>query len=139
MRARARSALSAYLLEEAAAIELRGNKRAARRLSQRNDLMMAAEQQVIAIATLGETEYILDGLEQLGDAYLLLHDDLLAAPAPRRLDGVQQAIYAETVADRASILKRKARMYYSKGLEFADQAGWEGSARERLAQRVSRL
>ena len=139
MRARARSALSVYLLEEAAALELKGNKKAARRLSQRNDLMLAAEQQVIAIANLGETEYILDGLQHLGDAYLQLHDDLLAAPAPRQLDDVQQAIYAETVASRASILSRKARMYYGKGLELADQVGWEGSARERLAQRLSRL
>lgn len=139
MRARARAALASYLLSEAAALELRGDKKAARRLSARNDLMVAAEQQVVAIARLGETEYILTGLQQIGDSYLLLHDDLLAAPAPRRLDAAQELIYTETVAERAGILRRKAKMYYDKGLQLADQVGWQGQARDELADRVAQL
>lgn len=139
MRARARSALASYLLAEAAELELKGDKKAARRLGARNDLMIAAEQQVVAIARLGETEYILDGLQQIGDSYLQLHDDLLAAPAPRKLDAAQELIYSETVAERAGILRRKAKMYYDKGLQLADQVGWQGHARDELAARVEQI
>lgn len=137
MQARARAALTDHLLEEAAQLSLTGNKKAARHLSQRNDLMMAAEQQVIAIAMLAESEYILAGLLQLGDAYLLLHDDLLATTPPRSLDEVQQAIYAETIAEKAAVLRRKAFVYYGKGVELADQVGWQGHLRDDLMERLN--
>ncbi|MFT4976864.1 MAG: hypothetical protein ACI8S6_002769, partial [Myxococcota bacterium] len=139
MRARARAARARYLLDEAAVLELKGDKKAARRLSARNALMIAAEQQVLAIVQLGETEYILVGLQEVGDAYLRLHDDLLAAPAPRKLDAAMVVIYTEAVASKAGILKRKARQYYGTGLRFAEEAGWEGGARDSLSLRLSRL
>lgn len=139
MRARARAALVDYLLDEAAGFELKGDKKAARRLQKRNTLMLSAEQQVISIAQLGETEYILVGLQRVGDAYLRLHDDLLAAPPPRKLSDAQEAEYTTLVAERSGILKRKARVYYDKGLQLADQVGWEGKAREALAARLAQL
>ena len=112
MRARARAALTETMLEEAAGLELVGNKKAARRLATRGSLMVAAEKQVIAIARLGEPEYALAGLVLLGDAYIMLHDDILTAPPPRRLSDDEVVIYRAEVEGRVAILSAKAKNYY---------------------------
>lgn len=139
MRARARSALVEALLDEAAGLALVGNKKAARRLTKRSDLMLAAEQQVIAIARLGEPEYALQGLVLLGDAYIMLHDDMLAAPAPRRLSDEEEVIYRAEVEGRVGILTAKAKNYYGEGVKLAARVGWEGAVTETLAARHDAL
>ena len=63
---------------------------------------MAAEQQVIAIARLGEPEYALAGLVMLGDAYIMLHDDMLAAPVPRRLSDEEEVLYRAELEGRVA-------------------------------------
>lgn len=139
MRARARAALIRVMLDEAAGLELVGNKKAARRLSERSGLMVAAEQQVIAIARLGEPEYALDGLVLLGDAYIMLHDDMLAAPAPRRLSDEEAVIYRAEVEGRVKILSAKAKNYYGEGVKLATRVGWEGALAETLQARHDAL
>ena len=113
MRARARAALVGVMLDEAGELTLRGDKKAARRLKKRSALMMAAEQQIIAIAHLDEPEYALAGLVMLGDAYIMLHDDMLAAPAPRKLDDDQEVIYLAEIESKVQILSAKAKNYLS--------------------------
>lgn len=139
MRARARAALAQTMLQEAQGLELRGNKKAARRLSQRSALMVGAEQQVIAIARLGEPEYALAGLLLLGDAYIMLHDDMLAAPAPRRLSSDEEVIYRAEVEGRVKILSAKAKNYYGEGVKLAARVGWEGALASTLAARHDAL
>ena len=139
MRARARAALVETMLTEAQELELRGNKKAARRLSQRSALMVGAEQQVIAIAHLGEPEYALAGLQLLGDAYIMLHDDMLAAPAPRRLSDDEVVIYQAEVEGRVKILSAKAKNYYGEGVKLATRVGWEGALTQTLAARHDAL
>ena len=98
MRSRARIAIARYLLNEAGDLTLSGDKRAARRLARRAELMGMAEQQIIAIARLGEPEYILDGMMLMGDAYLILYDDMNAAAPPTTLSEAE--IEASTFAEK---------------------------------------
>lgn len=126
IRARARAAVVHHLLDEAASIPLVGNKRAARNLKRRAALMSQAEDQVIAIARLKQVEYALLGVEQLGDAYMRLHDDMLAAPPPHRLTDEQVAIYRQEVASKAKILQAKAWRFYDEGVSLALRSGWQG-------------
>ena len=139
VRARARAHLAGYLLQEAAALELIGDKKAARRLQERSDLMIAAEQQILAIVQLGEPEYALEGLRMIGDAYLQLYDDLLAAPPPAGLDDAQAAIYRAEVEKKATILRDKARVYYDHGIRLAERLDWQGSIRADLHARFEAL
>jgi tetratricopeptide (TPR) repeat protein len=131
MRARARAALARVMLDEAAGLTLVGNKKAARRLGERSALMVAAEQQVIAIAHLGEPEYALAGLLLLGDAYIMLHDDMLADE--------EVVIYRAEVESRVKILSAKAKNYYGEGLKLATRVGWEGALGETLSARHDAL
>jgi len=139
MRARARTALTQTMLDEAASLELVGNKKAARRLGKRSALMVAAEQQVIAIARLGEPEYALEGLVLLGDAYIILHDDMIAAPPPRKLSDEEVVIYRAEVEGRVKILSAKAKNYYGEGVKLATRVGWEGAVASVLAARHDAL
>lgn len=135
LQARARTAVAGHLLAEAETLALEGNKKARRRLLARTELMVAAEAHVIAVARLGEPEYILEGLRLLGDAYLALHDDMLAAPPPGRLDAEQRALYAEAVAERAAVLPAKALRYYDEGVQVAVRTAWEGEVVQELRAR----
>lgn len=135
MQARARHAVLAAALEDAAELELEGNKKAARNLERRARAMKDAEAQITRIAELGELEYILAGLRDLGDAYLQLHDDFVAAPAPRRLTADQVGLYREQVDKRAAALPRKALGFYEMGLDLAVRRGWEGELLEDIRKR----
>ncbi|MEL6344882.1 MAG: hypothetical protein AAFV53_17325 [Myxococcota bacterium] len=139
MQSRARFALVEAMLNEARELELVGDKKAARRLQARSDLMIAAERQVVAIAELGEPEYALEGIVLLGDAYLHLYDDLLAAPPPRKLDDTQIAIYRQEVEGKAAVLTSKARAYFDQGVQFAQRVDWQGAARQALADRLEAM
>ena len=135
MRARGRLALAAYLFERAGRIPLRGDRRAARALKRRAHLLSQGERQVTAIAKLGEPEQVLRGLVLLGDAYLALRDDLLAAPPPRRLDAEQARLYREMVAERARTLERKAWAFYDEGVKLAARTRWQGAVVAELRDR----
>jgi tetratricopeptide (TPR) repeat protein len=137
MRARARHAVLAAELSDAAELQLEGNKKAARNLERRARAMKKAEEQVAVIARLGEVEYILAGLRDLGDAYLQLHDDFRAAPPPRGLSEDQVAIYREQVDQKAGALPRKALSFYEMGLELATRRGWEGRLLDDIRARHS--
>jgi len=138
-QSRARFMLTRLSLEEAADIPLHGNKKAARNLLKRAEALKAAEEQVVAIARTGEPEYALAGILALGDAYLELHDDFLAAPPPRKLDTEQVAIYRQEVAGRAAVLRDKAFRFYDEGLQFAARVQWHGGVTERLRSRRDAL
>ena len=138
-RSRARFMLTRLSLDEAADIPLQGNKRAARNLLKRAEALKAAEQQVVAIAKTGEPEYALAGILALGDAYLELHDDFLAAPPPRKLDSEQADLYRQEIASRAAVLRDKAFRFYDEGVQFAARVQWHGGVTERLRSRRDSL
>ncbi len=139
MQARARAALTCVLLDEAAALSMDGGRKAAKNLLARTSLMVSAEQQVVAIAVLGEPEYVLQTLIMLGDAYLALHDDMMAATPPRKLDGEQALLYKELIAERAAVLPVKARRYYDEGVQVAVRTRWQGSLAEQIRARRDAL
>ncbi len=135
-RARARMALAEAQLDAAAAVEIRNDRKAARRLGKRAELLTAAQDQVIAIATLGEPEYALDGLLALGDAFLALHDDVLAAPPPRSLSPEQVDIFNEELRQEVDVLEVKAFRFYDEGVSLATRLHWQGRvAQDLLARR----
>lgn len=139
MRAKARAALTRHLLAEAAGTPMVHGRRAGRNLQARAGNISAAERQVIAIANLGEAEYSLAGLELLGDAYLALHDDLVALPPPPELTGEQAAIYEQGIGEKAAVLRRKAWRYYDEGVKLATRTEWQGSISGRLRARRDAL
>lgn len=139
MRAKARAALTRHLLDQAAATPMVHGRRASRNLQRRAGNIGDAERQVIAIATLGEAEYALAGLELLGDAYLALHDDLSALPPPPELDDAQARIYEAGIAENVAVLRRKAWRYYDEGVKLAVRTEWQGSVAGRLAERRAAL
>ena len=139
MRARARAALAMEMLKQAADYPLKGNRRAARNLKRRAFLMSAAEKQVVAIAVLNEPEYILEGLLGLGDAYLLLYEDMIGAPPPRSLTDEQVVFYKEQVANQAAILREKAARYYDEGVGVSIRTRWIGMVSQTLLQRRDAL
>ena len=126
MRAKGHTALARYLLDEAGGVPMVNTRKAAKNLKKRTGAMSAAERHVIAVAQLGEAEYALEGLMLLGDAYLALHDDLLAAPVPRSLTVEQAEIYREELNGKVAVLKRKAWRYYDEGVTVAVRTRWQG-------------
>jgi len=139
MRAKAHTALARYLLAEAAAVPMVQTRRAAKNLQARSGHIATAERHVIAVAQLGEAEYALEGLMLLGDAYLALHDDLLAAPAPRSLTPDQVEIYQAELNDKVAVLKRKAWRYYDEGVTVAVRTRWQGRIASTLRARREAL
>jgi len=135
MRAKARVALARHLLAEADGIPMVHGRRASRNLEARAAAISGAERQVIAVAKLGEAEYALAGLELLGDAYLALHDDIVALPPPEGLSASQAAIYREGIAQKSDVLRRKAWRYYDEGVKLATRTEWQGAIVERLRGR----
>ena len=139
MRAKAHTALARYLLEDAAGIEQRNDRRAKRNLTRRSAHILDAERQVISVARLAETEYALEGLLLLGDAYLAFYDDLLAAPLPRSLTAEQAEVYANSLRDKVGTLKAKAYRYYDEGVALAVRTRWQGAVAEDLRTRRDAL
>lgn len=139
MRAKAHTALARHLLSEAAGIRQRNGGKAAKKLKARSGNILDAEQQVISVARLGETEYALEGLLLLGDAYLAFYDDLLAVPPPRSLTDEQEALYTEALQDKVSTLKAKAYRYYDEGVALAVRTRWQGSLTDDLKARRAAL
>ncbi len=138
-RARARMALAEAQLEAAREVAIRNDRKAARRLERRAHLLTAAQDQVIAIARLGEPEYALQGLLALGDGFLALHDDLLAAPPPSRLTEDQVEVYKRSLREQVDVLEVKAWRFYDEGVGLATRLRWQGSIAEQLAARRDAL
>ena len=123
------------LIHDSERITIRGDKRAARRLTKRMSRMVQAEQQVVAIIQLGEVEYALSGLLVVSDAYMRLYDDVLAAPPPQKLNEEQRVQYMDTVKEQAEVLREKALNYITKGIRYAEHSGWVGASLQALQQR----
>jgi hypothetical protein len=135
VRARARAALAAHWLDQAAEVPISNDRKAAKNLGKRAGLMSDAERQIIAVAQLNEPEYALVGLIRLGDAYLQLYDDLRAAEPPASLDADQVVIFREAVDQKAAVLRLKAWRYYDEGVALAVRTQWAGSAAQTLRER----
>ena len=135
IRAKARLALVRAQTAAAAEIVLKGDKKAARRLKQRAQLIGAAEKQAIVMFNLGEPEFALEGLLMLGDAYQRLYDDMLAYPPPRSIKAADQAAYREAVKAKAAVLKAKAHARYDEGVRVAARTQWVGSVTQRLKEK----
>ena len=126
-------------LDEADRLALSGNNRARRRLEERGDLILASEKDVEAIARLDEPEFVLRSMTRLGDAYVSLHEAMLAAKPPRRFGPDKRAIYAAEVRERSAVLLEKALGYYDDGLQCALRVQWEGPETEILRARRDAL
>jgi tetratricopeptide (TPR) repeat protein len=139
VRAKARLALVRVQLDTAANIEIKGDKKAARRLARRDELMTMAEKQAIAMFKLGEPEFALEGLLLLGDAYVDLYDDMLEYPPPRSVGPEARDQYREIVRQKAQILLTKAYNRYDEGVRVAARTQWVGSVTDRLKVRRDTL
>ena len=139
IQAKARLALVRAQTEAAAGLVLKGNRKAARRLKRRSALIASAEKQAIAMFTLGEPEFALEGLLLLGDAYLALYEDMLEYPPPRSVPKDQREAYREAVAKKAQILRAKAHARYDEGVRVAARTQWVGSVTQRLVEARDRV
>ena len=138
MQTRARDALVSVLLKEAEAVSFNA-RRLNRQINQRSELIRSAELQVVAMIQLGEPEYALRGVMGLADAYLQLYDELIAAPHPKSFSSAQVALYRQRMRAEAAPIRRTALSYYTKGINYAIQVGWEGQILEQLEHRKDAL
>jgi tetratricopeptide (TPR) repeat protein len=139
LRAKAIGARVDGRLDEADRLRLSGNDRARRRLEARADLIVASERDIEAIARLDEPEFVLRSLTRLGDAYLSLHEAMLAAKPPRRFGPDKREIYLAEVRERSAVLVEKAWSYYDDGLQCALRVQWKGPETEILRARRDAL
>lgn len=135
LQARARMALSDYLLNQALQIAIVPTDEMTNLVNTRSDLIIQAERQVQKMIQLQEPQYALAGLEDIGDALLFLYDDLLAMPAPEYFDVYQEQLYVEVMEARASILQEKALEYYEVGDRYAKELNWPGSVANSLQKK----
>ena len=139
IRAKARLALVRVQTAAAQGLDLKGDAKAARRLKKRSHLIASAEKQAIAMFTLGEPEFALEGLLLLGDAYLALYEAMLEYPPPRSVPKDQHEAYRQTVESKAAILRAKAFARYDEGVRVAARTQWVGSVTERLKEARDRV
>ncbi len=139
MQAKAHTAVARHLLSAAAEVEMRNDRKAKKALQDRAAGLTGAEAQVVAVARLGEPEYALEGLLLMGDAYLALQDDLLAAAPPRKLSPEQVAIYQDALRAQVAVLGRKAYRYYDEGVTLAARTRWQGRLAGELRARRDAL
>jgi tetratricopeptide (TPR) repeat protein len=132
IEAKARLALVRALLDSAADVRLKGNKKAAKRLTKRSKLIGNAEKQAIVMFGLSEPEFALEGLLMLGDGYLKLYEDMVSYPPPRSVAADQREAYRAVVEEKAAILRTKAHARYDEGVRVAARTQWVGSVTERL-------
>ncbi len=134
-----------YTLQDARLLErdqspLEGSsRRQAKHLQERAVQISDAEAMLAQVVRLEEPEWILKGLLSLGDAYLALQEELVIAPAPRKLDEQQVAMYRSMLQDKGSILLRKAWEAYDQGLVVAGTYGVEGPVVAELAEKQAGL
>ena len=121
---------------------------AARQLQKRSQLIASAEKQAIAMFTLGEPEFALEGLLLLRRG-VALYDAMLAYPPPRSVPADQHEAYRETAASRPSCAPGHARYDEGAGrgtnavggVGYGASAGGAGEVRplERTERAVGRL
>ncbi|MEC7984166.1 MAG: hypothetical protein VX278_03320 [Myxococcota bacterium] len=138
MQARARNALAMLLIEQADAILLQG-KTVQRQVEKRMELLEKAEAQVVASLELDKTEYVLEGVIQVVDAYLRMYDDAISIASPVPLLSVERSEYQEELKKKAAVLKIKAQNYARKGLNYALQRDWQGREKKELSTRIKAL
>ena len=120
MRAMGWHALAALTLRRAEKLSLSVRpSKAAQNLQLRATMIAEAERYLIQVVTLSEPDWILAGMLDLGDAYLAVHSDLLAAPAPRGFSEEEKRYYREAMAREARSVLVKAWRSYDQGIELA--------------------
>jgi len=125
MRSMGWHALAVDALERAAKerLDLRRYRRAGKNLTERAALIAQAEQYLVEMVKLTQPDWIMRGMQDLGDAYVAVHEQLNASPPPRRLDDGAEAMYQEIMAERSHMLLGKAWKAYDQGLDIAGRFG----------------
>ncbi len=140
MQAKALYTLQDSLLLERDQSPLEGSsRRQAKHLIERAVQISDAEAMLAQVVRLKEPDWILKGLLSLGDAYLALHQELIVAPAPRKLDAQQVAMYRTVLEEKGTILLRKAWEAYDQGLVVAGTYGVESPVVVELAEKQAAL
>jgi len=76
---------------------------------------------------------------RIGYAYESFYGDLVSAPAPKNLRGVERQTYIEEVRDALKPVKHKAVMAYERIIRFSQQYSLETEWVERAERRLVRL
>jgi tetratricopeptide (TPR) repeat protein len=125
MRSMGWHALAVDALAQAAKkrLDMRLYRRAGKNLTARAALIAEAEQYLVEMVKLTQPDWIMKGMRDLGDAYVAVHEQLNASPAPRRLNDDADAMYQEIMAERSHMLLGKAWKAYDQGLDIAGRFG----------------
>ena len=119
-RGRGLYALADHTLRHGNAIRLKGSQeRLARQIRLRLEAIEKADNYLVHVVATEEPEWILAGLLALGDAWLQLHDDLLAAPMPKGLSRWQEEHYLELLGEQTSRFRTRAWNVYDQGIGVA--------------------
>jgi tetratricopeptide (TPR) repeat protein len=102
-----------------------GQRRLQRRLAERRELILAAEDAVEQAIALREPEWVLEGLLVLAGGYEAYGDALLDAEEPDDLTPEQRALYREMLRDQVRPVWVRAETYLEEGVALARRLAWE--------------
>lgn len=141
MRGKAYWALARSELQQAAAepLNVPREKAQVRNLERRAGHMAAAEAYIVQAVYVGEPDWILRSLLDLGDAYVLLRDDLLEIPTPDYLSPDEAQVYTDLLHQKGDVLLRKAWESYDKGVDVAGRFGMQTQDVQTLIDRRDSL
>jgi tetratricopeptide (TPR) repeat protein len=140
LRAKGRYTLALVLYSQAMKLDFdASDKKAARNLKKRAELMRSAEDQVLAVIGLNQVEWVLACLIALGDAYLDWGADLKAAKAPKGLSEAEAEIWRTEILRYASNAEKRALHAWEQGIELAIRLDFESTRTTELKTRINHL
>jgi tetratricopeptide (TPR) repeat protein len=110
-----------------------------RNLERRAEHLVIAETYIVQAVYVGEPDWILRSLLDLGDAYVLLRDDLVEIPPPKELSAEEAQVYTALLHEKGDVLLRKAWESYDKGVDVAGRFGLQTQDVQTLIDRRDNL
>ncbi len=91
-------------------------------LSQKAKLLAELQQGYIKVVALGQIDWAIAALYQIGLSFQRFSESLIAAPIPKGLSAEDEDLYRSTLEEQALPIEEKAIAAYSKCLEKAKEA-----------------
>jgi tetratricopeptide (TPR) repeat protein len=118
----------------------RGDAEALRaELEAKAQLLLAAQEAYLGAMRTGHPAYAVAAGERVGELYVALRQQLLAAPLPPGLDEASTPAYRADLRDEVKVLAAKAVVAYEETLSAARRAGVENEFVPRAEQALARM
>ena len=138
LQARARMAICEHMFEQAQSIEI-FIEDLDKRMDDRANWILEAENHIQVIIQLQEPEYVLQSIESLADALVVFYDELASVPPPKNFTLAQREIFKEEMSKRGRVLLEKALGYYQLADRFGNGLAWQGEDHLQIGNKVAVL